>query len=105
MASEADIDAAAAAIRRLMDEPGLDQAGPRSIAMAALEAAERARSGSRRLTLSDWSPNETDWDNAARLYAQTRHWSRHFGPDPESPACRCPRAILAKWKIDAEILR
>lgn len=98
MASDAEIYAAAKAIRRLAGEPGLEQAGPWAIAKAALEAVERERQGGR-VTLANWTPTEADWDGTARLYARTGFWSPQFGPDPELPGCQCPPDILAKWHI------
>ena len=37
-----------------------------------------------------------DWDAVIRTYHKTGYWSPQAGPDPESPACRCPREILEK---------
>lgn len=61
---------------------------------------ERAARTAPRLELSKapaTSPlTETDWNGACKLYAATGRWSHQFGPDPTSPACRCPPAILEK---------
>lgn len=43
-----------------------------------------------------FKPTPEQWDGCAKLYAQTGRWSSQFGPDPESPACRCPPEILEK---------
>lgn len=40
------------------------------------------------------------WHAAARRWATTQQWSGQLGPDPESPACRCPKDILAAHNID-----
>jgi hypothetical protein len=37
-----------------------------------------------------------DWEAVVRTYHKTGYWSAQAGPDPESPACRCPREILEK---------
>jgi hypothetical protein len=45
-------------------------------------------------------PTDTDFDKAAAFYAQTGRWMRDHGPDPTSPACKCPKEILLKHGID-----
>jgi hypothetical protein len=52
--------------------------------------------------LPRFEPGEADWDKAAKLYAQTGRWPREHGPDPMSPACRCPKDILARHGINLE---
>jgi hypothetical protein len=42
-------------------------------------------------------PTERDWDSAAKIYAQIGRWNVAFGPEPTSPACKCPPDILAKY--------
>jgi hypothetical protein len=49
--------------------------------------------------------DEGHWDSILRLYAKTRHWTRHvamFGPDPTSPRCRAPRHLLVKYGLEGE---
>jgi hypothetical protein len=41
-------------------------------------------------------PTERDWESTVKIYAQTGRWSHQFGPDPLSPACRCPPHLLRK---------
>jgi hypothetical protein len=45
-------------------------------------------------------PTEADFDKAAAFYARTGRWSRDHGPDPMSPACRCPSPILERHGIN-----
>lgn len=40
-----------------------------------------------------------DWDAVVKMWHRTGHWSSQAGPDPESPACRCPREILEKHAL------
>jgi len=40
-----------------------------------------------------------DWEAVVRTYHKTGYWSPQAGPDPESPACKCPREILEKHAI------
>ncbi len=35
-----------------------------------------------------------DWSAVVRTWMKTGYWSAQVGPDPESPACRCPREII-----------
>jgi hypothetical protein len=49
-----------------------------------------------------FKPTEGNWQSVAKLYAETGHWSRQVGPDPMSPACRCPKPILTMHGIDPE---
>lgn len=42
-----------------------------------------------------------DWDSVMKTYRRTGFWSPQAGPDPESPACRCPPDILEKHGIIA----
>lgn len=42
---------------------------------------------------------ENNWDSIIETYKKVGQWSRHAGPDPESPACRCPRELLEKHGI------
>jgi hypothetical protein len=44
-------------------------------------------------------PTEKNWDFTAKMYANTGRWSHQFGPEPTSPACRCPKDILIKYGI------
>jgi hypothetical protein len=46
--------------------------------------------------------SEATWDGMARFYAQTGRWARDAGPDPMSPACKCPTAILERHGINLE---
>ena len=45
---------------------------------------------------------EATWGDIAKLYARTGHWGRLAGPDPTSPACKCPKSILARNNITPE---
>jgi hypothetical protein len=36
------------------------------------------------------------WDAILDSYKRFNHWSRWAGPDPASPACRCPVELLVK---------
>lgn len=40
--------------------------------------------------------NTIDWDAHAKRWHGGMGWPRGVGPDPSSPACRCPPEILAK---------
>jgi hypothetical protein len=42
---------------------------------------------------------DMDWDAVLSMYKKTGHWSRFAGPDPDSPACRAPPALLTKYGI------
>ncbi len=46
-------------------------------------------------------PVPLDWDPIVRTWVKTGYWSHQAGPDPESPACRCPRAIIEKHSAEA----
>ncbi len=37
---------------------------------------------------------EFDWAAVVKTYRRTGFWSPQAGPDPESPACKCPRELL-----------
>lgn len=43
---------------------------------------------------------EADWARVAGFYAKTGRWERGAGPDPDSPACLCPKDILQAAGID-----
>jgi hypothetical protein len=43
-----------------------------------------------------------DWDKILTSYKQFGHWSRYAGPDPDSPACLCPKEMLAKYGFMAD---
>jgi hypothetical protein len=45
-------------------------------------------------------PTDRDWDFAAKMYASAGRWNLAYGPEPTSPACRCPPSILAKHGVD-----
>jgi hypothetical protein len=45
---------------------------------------------------NQYVPTERDWESTVKIYAQTGRWSHQFGPDPLSPACRCPPHLLEK---------
>jgi hypothetical protein len=47
-------------------------------------------------------PMEADFEKAAAFYAKTGRWMREHGPDPMSPACKCPPEILRKHGINPE---
>lgn len=49
-----------------------------------------------------FKPTPEQWDGAAKFYASTSRWSSQLGPDPMSPACRCPKDILTKHGIDPD---
>jgi len=42
-----------------------------------------------------------NWEPIVRTWTKTGYWSHQAGPDPESPACRCPRDLIEK--ISAEV--
>lgn len=42
------------------------------------------------------APLERDWDHALQRWKAGRGWPRGYGPDPDSPACQCPREIIQK---------
>lgn len=42
-----------------------------------------------------------DWEAILTAYKKLNHWSRWAGPDPSSPACRCPKELLIKHGIAA----
>ncbi len=46
----------------------------------------------------DTGPDE-HWDAILDSYVRFGHWSKYAGPGPDSPACRCPRALLEKHGI------
>jgi hypothetical protein len=48
---------------------------------------------------ANFKPTEAQWDATAKLCAQTGLWSPQFGPDPLSPACRCPPEILSRYNL------
>lgn len=37
---------------------------------------------------------EFNWAAVVKTYRRTGYWSPQAGPDPESPACKCPRELL-----------
>lgn len=45
---------------------------------------------------------EQHWDAILDSYKRFGHWSKWAGPGPDSPACRCPKEMLAKHGIAAE---
>jgi len=54
----------------------------------------------RKLSANDpASMDEAAWDQVLATYKTVGKWSRHAGPDPESPSCRCPPALLEKHGI------
>lgn len=42
---------------------------------------------------------EMHWDAILTTYKRFGHWSKYAGPDPDSPACRCPHELLVKHGI------
>ncbi len=38
-------------------------------------------------------------EDAVRMFASTRHWSRHAGPAPGLSGCRAPPALLAQYGL------
>lgn len=46
--------------------------------------------------------NVIDWDKHCAFWVKVGRWSRDLGPDPDSPACRCPLEILIKHKLRKE---
>jgi uncharacterized protein YdaU (DUF1376 family) len=62
-------------------------------ALAAKEAAKAAPKP--RIEVS----NKIDWEAHAKRFAGGMGWPRGVGPDPESPACRCPPDILQRHGI------
>lgn len=69
------------------------QAAPR------LELTRKAPEPPRRLPEER---TEAEWNSTIAFYARTGRWTREFGPDPMSPACRAPRHLLKKHDIDFE---
>lgn len=51
---------------------------------------------------SNIAPFERDWEGACKLWKSVGKWTRGHGPDPDSPACQCPREILEKHGIRHE---
>lgn len=49
---------------------------------------------------SPFVPTDKQWDGAAKLYAQNGRWHIDYGPEPTSPACRCPPDILEKYIVN-----
>lgn len=47
-----------------------------------------------------YAPTERDWHSAVKIYAQIGRWNIQFGPEPTSPACKCPPDILAEYIIN-----
>jgi uncharacterized protein YdaU (DUF1376 family) len=41
----------------------------------------------------------SDWESVVKTYKIVGRWSRDAGPEPPSPACRCPAELLAKYGI------
>lgn len=62
----------------------------------------RAARAAPRVELSKAGSNEpvvmTDalWETAVKFYGRTGRWNVAYGPEPISPACRCPVSILEK---------
>lgn len=44
-------------------------------------------------------PIEMNWDQICDSYIRFKRWSKWAGPDPESPACRCPKDVLVRHGI------
>jgi hypothetical protein len=42
---------------------------------------------------------DEQWEETLSAYKKYGLWSKYAGPEPESPACRCPRELLAKFDI------
>jgi len=40
--------------------------------------------------------SEVDWPQVVAMWRKSGHWSRWAGPDPDSPACRCPPELLER---------
>lgn len=40
------------------------------------------------------------WDQACVTFQKFKRWPRNIGPDPDSPACRCPREVMERYGID-----
>ena len=43
--------------------------------------------------------SDSEWEQVVVTYKKIGLWSRNAGPSPDSPACRCPREILAKHGV------
>lgn len=43
---------------------------------------------------------ELDWDAVLTSYKKFGQWSRHAGPDLDSPACRAPKEMLEKYGLE-----
>jgi len=53
------------------------------------QPAKGHRASRCRMARRSW-PNEKQWDGAAKLFAQNGRGRSDYGPEPTSPACRCP---------------
>jgi hypothetical protein len=49
------------------------------------------------------APLVIDWDKQCAFFKKTRRWSRDFGPDPDSFACKCPPEILEKYGFQSAV--
>jgi len=52
-------------------------------------------------SFDEQAPAPIDWEPIVRTWTKTGYWSHQAGPDPESPACRCPRDIIEKLSAEA----
>lgn len=43
--------------------------------------------------------SDRDWEAIVKTFMATSHWSKYAGNDPNSPGCRCPPEILAKYGL------
>jgi uncharacterized protein YdaU (DUF1376 family) len=68
------------------------------------KAATRQRAPPRvELNTVPFEPNEEQWARTCDLFVKGIRWPKAgYGPDPDSPACRCPREILLKHGLRKE---
>lgn len=69
---------------------------------AAERIAKREREKATTLPARVEVNNVIDWDKHCAFWVKVGRWSRDLGPDPDSPACRCPLEILIKHKLRKE---
>lgn len=76
----------------------IDDAEERKVADAPAWIAGRLK---KRREADVVHPEELDWEAVINSYMRFGIWSRWAGPDPQSPACRCPKELLVKHGIAA----
>lgn len=62
--------------------------------------AEAAKAAPRVEVNAPHQPTKSEWMNAVRRWKSNNSlWSRHLGPSPDLPTCRCPADVLAELGI------